>query len=400
MKLSYNWLQSYFENKLPEPEKLSDILTFSFAEVEGLERKGDDTIFDISVLPDRACYALSHRGVAYEISASLRLPKKDMSWPMPETAKTRGLSVEIEEPGLCPRYIARVVENINPKQALWVKDHLESVDQRSINPIVDGTNLVMFDMGQPMHVFDADKVSGGIVVRMAKEGEKITVLSGEEIEIDSSILVIADNEGPLAIAGIKGGKKAEVTDSTKNVILESANFDSSYIRKAGEVVGIKTDSSKRFENGVSVESAKIGIDNMTAFLFEMDKEIKVGEIVDKHKFVEPKPSIKVSEKLISDKLGSSVSKEDIIDVLKRLDIEVKEENDDLVLTVPHFRSDLNIPEDIVEEIGRIIGYDKIPESKLPEVKDVQAGGDFAAKMIVRTTLPEHGFSEIDRKSVV
>ena len=251
MLISYKWLQSYFDEKLPEPEKLAERITFSFAEIEGIEsplekgvpnsdsgrvispnkgstvvfdRRGittpasedlgtpfdkGDTILDIKVLPDRACYALSHRGVAYEVSAITGLKKKEVEYPAPEVKKvTRELNVRVEAPELCQRYMARVVENITQKANPWVKEHLEAMDQRSINPIVDGANIVMFDRGQPLHAFDADKVEGGIVVRMARKGEKIITLDNREVNLDESVLVIADEKSPLAIAGIKGGKKA------------------------------------------------------------------------------------------------------------------------------------------------------------------------------------------------
>src|SRR3989344_2676688 len=241
MKISYKWLQSYFEEKLPEPEKLGERITFSFAEIEGIEKVGSDTVLDIKVLPDRACYALSHRGVAYEVSAITGLKKKEVEYPAPEVKKVaRELSVRVDAPELCQRYMARVVENVTQKEMSWVREHLEAVGQRSINPIVDGANIVMFDMGQPLHAFDADKVEGGIIVRMARKGEKIITLDNREVNLDESVLVIADDKSPLAIAGIKGGKKAEVTTSTKNLILESASFNASYIRKTAERLGIKT----------------------------------------------------------------------------------------------------------------------------------------------------------------
>jgi phenylalanyl-tRNA synthetase beta chain len=184
MLVSYKWLQSYFEEKLPVPEKLSDVLTFLAFEVEGIEKKGDDTIFDLKVLPDRACYALSHRGMAYEISAATGFKRKIFAWPQPTVSKTRPLEVKVEAPELCSRYVARVIENVTTKSLPWVKEHLEAVGQRSINPIVDGANIVMFDMGQPLHAFDADKVEGGIVVRMARKGEKITTLDNREVILD------------------------------------------------------------------------------------------------------------------------------------------------------------------------------------------------------------------------
>jgi len=297
MLISYKWLQSYFDEKLPPPEKLAERITFSFAEVESIqtidsadrrrnytqtdaERENKDVVFDVKVLPDRACYALSHRGIAYEVGAILGLKKKTIEYPQPEVKKTRPLLVRVESPELCSRYMARVVENVTPKEMPWVKEHLEAIGQRSINPIVDGANIVMFDRGQPLHAFDADKVEGGIIVRRARKGERLTTLDNREVALDESVLIIADEKSPLAIAGIKGGTKAAVTNAARSIILEAANFNPSYIRKTAERLGIKTDASKRFENKLSPEMASVGMNDFTAYLFEMDGDISVGEIID------------------------------------------------------------------------------------------------------------------------
>ena len=366
MLISYKWLQSYFEEKLPEPEKLAELLTFSFAEVEGIEKKGGDTILDIKVLPDRACYGLSHRGVAYEVSAITGFKRKIFSWPQPEVKKVRMLSVRVESE-LCPRYMARVIENVTPKEMSWVKEHLEAIDKRSINPLVDGANIVMFDIGQPLHAFDADKVEGGLVVRMARKGEKITTLDNREVVLDESVLIIADEKSPLAIAGIKGGKKAEVTSETRSIILESANFNGSHIRKTSERLGIKTDASKRYENKLSAEWTAVGMNDFTAYLYEMDRNIAVGEITDicptlhkQHPYKLEYVRILLAPEYISQKLGLKITDSEIEKVLNRLEIEIDKKEKEWILTPPHFRGDLTISEDIAEEVGRLVGYEKVP----------------------------------------
>ncbi|MDO8620535.1 MAG: phenylalanine--tRNA ligase subunit beta [bacterium] len=399
MKISYNWLQAYFEEKLPEPEKLAERITFSFAEVEGVEKKGDDTILDIKVLPDRACYALSHRGVAYEVSAILGIPQKNITYPAPEVKPARALKVSVEAPELCSRYMVRVVENITAKDQTWVKMHLESIGQRSINPVVDGANLVMFDRGQPLHAFDADKVTGGITVRRARAGEKITTLDNREVVLDDSVLLIADDEGPLAIAGIKGGKKAEVTSATKNLILESASFDASYIRKTSERICIRTDASKRYENRLSPSLAEKGMDDFSAYLFEMDKNICAGEIIDvyPHPIVDKK--LTVSPEYIIGRLGTAVSLQTIEEVLGKLLISVEKKGSEWTLTIPAFRVDLTIPEDITEEVARIIGYDKIPATIPPDTgKPAEIPKSFYYEWKIREILVHAGFSEIQTSS--
>ncbi|TSC57223.1 MAG: Phenylalanine-tRNA ligase beta subunit [Parcubacteria group bacterium Greene0416_79] len=410
MKISYKWLQSYFEEKLPAPEELAERITFAFAEVESVEKKGEDTVLDIKVLPDRACYALSHRGVAYEISAITGLLKKEMHWPQPTISKVRPLEVSVEAPELCSRYMARVVENVSAKKLPWVKEHLESIGQRSINPVVDGANIVMFDMGQPLHTFDADKVRGGIVVRRAQRGETITTLDNREVALDEETLVIADEDTPLAIAGIKGGKKAEVTASTKNLILESANFNASYIRKTSERLGVKSEASKRYENKLSPEWAAVGLNDFTAYLYEMDTRLSAGDITD----IYPTPQrqhtdklenvgmsvgegrkISVAPEYISKKLGLKVSGADIEKVLNRLEIGIEKKGSEWTLTPPHFRRDLVVPEDIAEEVGRLVGYDKIP-AVLPQriEKDAVVPKSFYYEWKIREVFTEAGFSEI------
>lgn len=399
MKISYNWLQAYFEEKLPEPEKLAERITFSFAEVESVEKMGDDTILDIKVLPDRACYTLSHRGVAYEVSAILGIPKKHIAYPAPKAIPTRKLNVSAEAPELCSRYMVRVVENVTPKEQEWVNMHLDAVGQRSINPIVDGANLVMFDRGQPLHAFDADKVVGGITVRRARKGEKIVTLDNREVVLDESILVIADDEAPLALAGIKGGKKAEVTSATKNLILESANFDASYIRKTSERLGIRTEASKRFENKLSASLARKGMDDFSAYLFEMDKSVRVGDIIDiyPHPVIDKK--LTVSPDYIIKRLGTAVSLQAIEEVLGKLLISVEKRGSEWTLTIPAFRADLAIPEDVIEEVARIIGYDKIPATIPPDTgKPAEIPKLFYYEWKIREILVGVGFSEIQASS--
>ncbi|MCR4311258.1 MAG: phenylalanine--tRNA ligase subunit beta, partial [Candidatus Taylorbacteria bacterium] len=395
MKISYNWLQSYFEEKLPEPEKLAERITFSFAEIEGVEKHGEDTILDIKILPDRACYTLSHRGVAREVSAILGIKMKEMNWPQPSVVPVRALTVSVEEPTVVPRYTARVIEGINPKASPWTKEHLEAIGQRSIGTVVDGANIVMFDMGQPLHAFDADKIEGGIVVRFARQGEKITTLDNKEVTLDESVLIIADEKDPLAIAGIKGGKKAEVTGATQNLILESAIFDASLVRKTSERLGIRTDASKRFENKLAVESALLGMKDFTAYLFETDKAIKVGEIVDVLNAEEKSTVIEITAEFICQRLGVEISKEAIKDILLKLSIVVDDSGDVWKLTPPARRLDLVIPEDMVEEVGRILGYDAIPATLPPTTKgSPEIPKSFYYEGVIRAFLVSKGFSEV------
>ncbi len=397
MRVSYKWLQSYFEKKLPEAEKLAELIEMHLAEVESMEKVGDDTVLDIKILPDRACYALCHRGIAGEVAAILGVQRKKFSWPEPPIKKVRKLSVSVEAPELCPCYMARVIENVTPKAQAWAAEHLSAIGQRSINPIVDGANLVMFDMNQPLHAFDADKVEGGIIVRRARKGEKITTLDGKDLALDPDILIIADAKAPLAIAGIKGGKRAEVTAETKNLILEAANFEPSNIRRASDRLGIKTDASKRFESRISPELAAEGMKDFSAYLFEMDKDLSAGEIIDvRHSHILKNVRMSLKPEFVAEKLGIKISEKGIAEILERLGIKAEAAGGGaLSVAPPPVRTDLTIAEDIVEEVGRIYGYEKIPAVLPLASKDrLEINKAFYYVERIRGVLADAGFSEI------
>ena len=276
MKISYNWLKTYFTSDIPSPEKLVDLFTFHFSEVEGVEKIGENTIFDIKILPDRAHYALSHKGVAEEVSALTRIPiNKDRIPKPPEVNSGEKINVEVKDENFCRRYISCVVKGVDNTQVQeGVKMMLEGIGQRSISPIVDATNMVMFDIGQPMHAFDADKVEGDIVVRAANAGEEIILLDDRKVTLTPDDFVIADNIGPLAIAGVKGGKRAQVTPETKNIIIESANFHPTRVRRTSTKYDLRSESSKRFENEITPELAMPAMANILAFMKELSPEAK------------------------------------------------------------------------------------------------------------------------------
>lgn len=391
MKISYNWLQKYFKEKLPSPGKMDEVLTFKLCEIEGVEKVGTDTVIDMKILPDRAHYALCHRGIAKEISAIFEMkiensesPNSVQVRPAQNSGETNELKITILEPKLCQRYIGRLIKNVSVKASPeWLKGSLEAIGQRSIANIVDATNYVMFDMGEPLHAFDADKVKGGITVRMARDGEFITTLDNKEVKLDSSILVIADDEAPLAIAGIKGGKKAEVDENTKNIILESAHFDASYVRLASQRIGIKTESSKRYENAITPLWTEIGSDECSALIAEVASsqrsDLKSGKRSDLEDIIvcskvdvnysKYNPTVlEFSAEKISDILGTNISENEIVKILESLDFKIKKalsaSGPRLSALVPRDRLDIMIAEDLAEEVGRIYGYEKIA-SKMP-----------------------------------
>ena len=323
MVVSYNWLQEYFDEKLPSAKELGNILNTRAFEVEGIEEIGSDFAIDIDVLPNRAHDCLSHVGIAKEISIHTGLKFNNVE-PKVDLGNDSSISVKIEDEKVCKRYIALEINNLevgpSPDE---LKQKLESLGEKSINNVVDITNVVMFELGQPLHAFDKDKLSGGIIVRPAKSGEKIKTLDNKDVELNESDLVISDESDALAIAGVKGGKKAEVDSSTKNIVLESANFLPVAVRKTRTRIGIQTESSKRFENEITPFLAEKGILRAA----ELIKKYCGGEVealVD----VFPRPPkhqhmTGVSLEKVNSLLGANLSDSDIENVLDKLGFEYK-----------------------------------------------------------------------------
>jgi len=397
MKISYNWLQSYFEEKLPAPEELADIFTFHLSEVEEVEKVNGDTVFDLKILPDRACYALSHRGVAREVAAVLGreivLPKCET----PAVADTEKLSIVIEDKNDCSRYMGRRVEDIKVGESpAWIKDRLAAIGQRSINNVVDAANYVMFDMGQPLHAFDAGIVKGAVAIRRAKKGETITTLDERRVELDSDTLLIADDENPLGIAGIKGGKRAGVNPATTRLILEAAHFNPTLLRKTSERFDLRTDASKRFENNPSATLAAIATQEFSALLATTCPAAKFGEVVDEYPAPEVLRTVEIKTEMIETKIGMKLGAETVQKTLEQLGIGVSQKGKgEFTLQIPPERQDLRIPEDIAEEVGRLIGYDKIPAT-LPPKSDTPLSipKSFYWEWKIREFLVNEGFSEV------
>ncbi|MDD4988880.1 MAG: phenylalanine--tRNA ligase subunit beta [Candidatus Pacebacteria bacterium] len=370
MLISYKWLSMYFDKPIPSPEEAAKLFTFHAFEVEGIEKKGENVTLDVKILPDRAHYCLSHRGVAGELSAITGIPLKKMEPKVFPIAKVRDLKIKITEPKLCRRYMGRVIENVEVTESpKFLRDDLAVVGQRPINVVVDNGNGAMFDVGQPLHAFDADKVAGGITVRLAKKGEKITTLDNKDVVLDAETLIIADDDGPLAIAGVKGGKRAEVTKETKNLILESANFEPTNIRKTATRLGIHTDASKRYENEITPDLTSSGMEMLTFFLqYCIKSPFKIGPVVDVYPNLAKQTVIEFDPALPSRVLGVEIDEQKIIELLNRLEIKIEKKGKNLLLAIPFVRLDLQIPEDVVEEIGRLYGYENIKPEPMEKLE--------------------------------
>ncbi len=415
MIFSYDWLQSFFKKRLPKPEKLAELLTMHFFEVESLEKKGKDWVFDIDVLPNRASDCFSHLGIVREIAAIINANCRHPMSIIEEDQKIKAkdfVSVEVKDKPACPRYTARVVTDVkvgsSPK---WVKARLKICGLRPINNIVDIANYVMLETGQPLHAFDLDKVSGAkipnpklktIIVRRAKKGEKILTLDDEKYDLDENVLVIADSESPLCVAGIKGGKKAEIDSKTKNIIIEAANFNPQLTRKASRRLKLKTDASWRFENGIDPNLCEFGQKRVCSLIQEIaGGRIAQGLIDFYPKKVSPK-RIKLDLDYVERLLGVKIPQNEIKNILQRLGLKIEKcKLKILNVVVPTFRRDISIPEDLIEEIGRIYGYQKIPSifpiaALIPPKRNLDIFWENMAKDILK----QAGFTEVYNYSFI
>ncbi len=364
MKFSYNWLNSFFKEDLPQPEKLAEKLMMHFFEVEGVEKKGDDFLLDIDILPSRASDCFSHLGVAGEIAVIL---EKKVNFPEIESddGDLESVKVEVENNHLCPRYVLRVIDGIKVGETPeFIKKRLEICGLQSVNNIVDITNYVMLEMGQPLHSFDGEKIAEDkIIVRNAEPGEKIETLDDDKYKLDESVLVIADEEKPIGIAGIKGGKGSEVEEETSLIYLEAANFEAKTIRRTSKKLKLRTDASARFEQGLDPELAEKA-SKRAAQLFE---EYAGGKTVGRVDFYPQKRKpgkLKLSLSNLKSVLGTDIDKARVKSILKRLRLNPKVENDSVKVTVPTGRNDLQLEEDLIEEVGRVYGYENI-DPKVP-----------------------------------
>lgn len=323
MKYSLDWIQRHIDGTLPRLEQIVSEITEKAFEIEGTETHGSDTILEIKVLPNRAHDALSHRGMAREIAALFGLKRKDFAFGWPKTdPEVPSVNISLVNPEWCPRYIGVRVDGVEIKESpKWLRERLEAVGQRSINALVDVTNFVMFDIGQPIHAFDARKLKGGITVRLARKGETMTTLDNKELLFDGTELVIADDEGVLALAGVKGGKRAEVDTTTTSIVLECANFHPTRTRQTSVKHNIRTDASKRYENGITSRLAEEGAKEALGLLLELFPEARVAEPTDKYPRPEREYTTGVSAREVRTLLGVDITERDIADIFSRSGIQ-------------------------------------------------------------------------------
>jgi phenylalanyl-tRNA synthetase beta chain len=384
-------------------EEVATRLTMGGLEVEGIEESALGPVLDVYVTPNRGD-CLSMVGVAREVAAlyglPLHIPAPFASEPGGEAARLT--TVTIEDPDLCPRYAARLVRGvkIGPSPE-WIQARLEAAGQRPINNVVDVTNYVMLELGQPLHAFDFAKLAGKrIVVRQARGGETLRTLDGEERALTPPMLVIADAEKPVAVAGVMGGADSEVGDGTTDILLESAHFDPLSVRRTSRALSLRTEASYRFERVVDPNGVLRAVDRACELLTQIGQPQPAGGVVDVYPHPITPRSLSLRMHRVTELLGMpEITPEIAADCLRRLELGVESDPDGtpepLVVRVPTFRPDITLEEDLIEEVGRIYGYENIPET-LP-VGTTTRGGDSAEGrflMEMRRLLVRSGLQEV------
>jgi len=349
-----------------------------------------DAILEVEIATNRPD-CLSHSGIAREIAAKL---KKEITKPDVKEFKfsSKKLSVEIKDSAICLRYIGVSIDGICVKQSpKWLSDRVEKCGVRSINNIVDITNYVMFELGHPLHAFDASVVSNeNIIVRNALDGESISALDGKKYLLTKEDIIIADSLKPLAIAGVMGGESSGVTNSTKKIILESAVFNSGMVRKTSKRIALSSDASYRFERGVSFEVCELALKRAAKLIVD----IAGGVITDSVDCVANKftpIALTLRQQRIKKLLGVDIATKDSVEILNALGIKAKVDGDVISVVVPSWRNDVSCEADLIEEIARIYGYDKIPTNNaLISFSGLPA---ITTEVSFRNKLLSFGFSE-------
>ncbi|MFT7644606.1 MAG: phenylalanyl-tRNA synthetase beta chain [Candidatus Paceibacteria bacterium] len=409
MKVIHSWLKEYVGESLPETKRVEELLTFHAFEVEGIEVVEGEDVIELSVLPDRASDCLSHRGVAHELATILDVElKQDPLQEKIELKQTDKVAINIADAEACPRFTVTFITGIEVKESPeWLQKRLKALGQRPINNIVDATNYVMLALGQPMHAYDADAlplVNGQCQfgVRFAAPGETVSLLAegGKDedrvVELTEAELVIVDgsSDTPVGLAGIKGGRFAELSVDTKNIILEAASFNPAVIRKTARRLGILTDASKRFENEPARDLPLYAQQEIVTLITDIAGGTFEG-VVDMYPAQSEPILVTVSVDHVNALLGLSLSPQEVVNIIERTgSVVTKNDGGQLTVVPPWERTDLIIEANFIDEVGRIHGLSDI-QSVAPEpepLKEVNVRQYYGDK--VRAALIAAGFSEV------
>jgi phenylalanyl-tRNA synthetase beta chain len=397
MKISVDWLKNYIDIDLPVT-RLVEVLDNIGLLIEDWEEKNGDVILDVETYANRPD-TLGHMGIARELAAALGLSFKKQSLPLIEADDNISdlVDVQIWDLDLCPRYSGMVVKNIDvgpsPK---WLVKKIIAMDLKPINNVVDITNYVLFSTAQPIHSFDLAKIAGRkIIIRRAKQGEKLLSLEAKDVDLTQEMLVIADEEKPIALAGVIGGENTAVSDSTRTVFIESAYFDPVSVRKTRKAAGIQTDAAYRFERGADISFSPEAAQMAASFLSQFGGKICKGTVD-----VYPKPrktkTVMLRDHRVSSLLGVDIDNDFIERTLKDLGFQLDQKQPGIwQVKIPHFRIDIDREADLIEEIARFYGYEKIP-IQLPPLRTLEPILDPRREkiQILRQLMFHHGFDEV------
>ena len=368
-----------------------------------------DYIFDIGLTPNRAD-AMSHMGVSRDLKASLIQKKIPYEWNIPTvdlfpmSSNTNNINVQVDNPNACPKYLGVTLSNIKVKPSpLWLQGSLKSIGVSPINNIVDITNYVLHDLGQPLHAFDADKIDGKVIVKTLKNSTKFKTLDNSEIKLSSDDLMICDENKPLCLAGIYGGKSSGISVSTKNVFLESAYFDPITIRKSAKRHNLSTDASFRYERGIDPEITEFALKRAVLLMIEYADANISSEIQESSQALKEETKLFIQYDLINKTIGQSIPKEDLTNIINALDIKIENVTDEGIgLSVPRYRVDVTRPADVIEEILRVYGYNEINDSNELKINysEYNIDSNYLLNERITTQLIGKGFSEIINNSII
>ena len=423
MKFSYNWLRELVPGLKMDVTTLAQQITMKTAECEGVHDPGafpgasvaavaraensePDSIIEIDnkSLTNRPDL-WGHLGMAREVAAIAGLSVVDPVGQTPAAAHQGDLSIAIADANLCARFSGQRVENVKVAPSpLWMQYRLNSLGVNPINNLVDVTNYVLCELGQPMHAYDADLLGNTIVVRAARKGEQILALNGEKYALSEDEIVIADANKPVGIAGIIGGNDTAIRDNTRRVILEAASFPAANVRKSSARLRLRTDASMRFEKGQDPENTVRALARAVELLKQISSGSEAAPPIDAYARKSVPPRITLDIDWAERKLGRKLSTDEVINIFRSLVFGVEQlDARKLLLTVPSWRAtkDISIPEDLVEEIGRMVGYASIvPQAPAVLAEPVARNLEHEQHRSVRAALVGQGFTEVSNYSFI
>jgi phenylalanyl-tRNA synthetase beta chain len=394
MKISPHWLRDFVDVPV-DYLRLANELTLAGVAVEGISGEGDNTVFEMEITTNRPD-AMNHYGVAREVSALYDLPLKPIEPKLPASQGKSDVTIDIQEPELCPRFTAREIRGVTAKPSpAIVANRLLLLDQRPISNAVDATNYVLWESGKPTHVFDLDLLEGRrLVIRRAQEGETLKTLDGVERKLSTEDLVVADAKKPVGLAGVMGGFDTMITEKTRNILIESAWWDPVTVRRMSKRHGLHTDASHRFERGADFESTVASTNRVAELILNSGGGTLIGHVIDVIARQLDLAPVELDLREVHRILGEKLSTLEISRILTRLGFTVLPGSEDTYLVhIPSWRLDIEREIDIIEELVRLHGYDKFPNT-LPaysgEVRDVP---DAHKDARLRSSLLALGYNE-------